>query len=169
MFKTFVVSLLALTAIVFPASLASATSPLESEVHAIDAFSVVNLQNVETLEISYNSLGCFHKDVGGLKLTSEIIEYKGKTQPFTAAQAAGLDRYFQKLAQKQGSPGGCTTVTTIGLILRRDTELLAQRFLVDDFCSGLFDGSNEILSPDHLRYDLFEKPEDLQMTRLPKK
>ena len=122
MFKTLAVSFLTLTAIVFPESRVSAASPLESEIHAIDAFSVTNLQNGETIEISYNSLGCFHEDVGGLKLTYNSVEYKGETQPLTAAQAAGLDRYFQKLARKQGSPGGCTTVTTISLTLGRDDD-----------------------------------------------
>ena len=169
MFKTITVSLLALIAIVSQASVVSATSPLESEIQSIDAFSVVNLQKGETLEISYKSMGCFHEDVGGLKLTFDSVEYKGETRPLTTKQAAGLDRYFQKLARKQGSPGRCTTVTTIGLILARDTELLAQRFLVDDFCSGLLDGTDEILSPGHLRYDLFEKLEDIQMTPFPKK
>lgn len=169
MFKTIAVSLLTLAAIVSQTSVVSATSPLESEIQSIDAFSVVNLQKGETLEISYKSMGCFHEDFGSLKLTLNSVEYKGVTQPLTTTQAAGLDRYFQKLARKQGSQGGCKTVTTIGLTLERDTELLAQRFLVDDFCSGLFDGPDETLSPSHLRYDLFEKHEDLQITRLPEK
>ncbi len=169
MFKRLAIGLMALTVVVSHASIASATPPLASEIHSIDEFSVVNLQNGATLEISYKSMGCFQDSVGDLKLTSDTVEYKGETRPLTVAQAAGLDRYFQKLASRQGSPAGCTTVTTIGLGLERGNDLIAHRFLVDDFCSGLFDGPDELLSPDHLRYDLFDKAKNLQMTPLPEK
>jgi hypothetical protein len=129
-------------------------------------FSVVNLQNGAMLTIGYDAQGCFHSSSESLTLTADRVVYDGQTAPLSLDQAEGLDTYLRQLARVQGQPGGCTTSVNLRLTLVRDGEMQSVS-LFDDFC-GYFPGMQVGLSPDHLRYDLFEKAETEQMTPLPK-
>jgi hypothetical protein len=143
-----------------PSPVSRPTHALSTQNPAISDFSVVNLQNGAELTIGYATQGCFNSSYGNLKISADGVTYKGKTKPLSMAQAVGLDTYFQQLSAKAGKAGGCTTATELVLTVRRNGEVISTQNLRDDFCR-LGEGA---MSPDHIRYDLFEREEVEQQT-----
>lgn len=131
----------------------------------VTPFSVVNLQKGAVLDIDYVSQGCFGGSSSALTLTHDTIRYNDEIQPLSLQNAQDLDLYLRKLASLQGQPGGCTTSTRLELTMTRG-DARETVSLFHDFCSA-FPGGTPGLSPDHLRYELFEKPDAEEMTPLP--
>lgn len=149
---------------------ASSAPQLSSDVNP---FSVLNLQNGATLSVSYVSMGCFHQESGVMEFTAHDVTYQGVTKPLTLLQATQLDNYIRALSEKQGEPGGCTTAVNLDLTLNRNGIALYQRDMTDDFCLSFSDptasDTDKLLSPGHIKYDLFERDAAEQQTLISKK
>lgn len=123
-------------------------------------FSVLNLQEGETLSVSYIAMGCFHQESGVMEFTANDVTYQGMTKPLTRLQATQLDNYLRVITEQQGELGGCTTAVSLNLTLRGNGRAVYERELTDDFCLGFSDpiarDEEKLLSPGHIKYDLFE-------------
>jgi hypothetical protein len=136
------------------------TAPNPPTLDDIDRFPFVNMQNDMTISASFTSSGCFHYESGVMTFTPETMSYNGETKTVDFKEMAGLDLYFRDLSAKQGKWGGCTSSTSLTLTLNQDGKPVGQMNLVDDFCFREAD----MISPDALRYKLFEQEEDQQLT-----
>jgi len=132
---------------------ASATPPTLTD---INRFSFVNLQKNTTISASFSSQGCFHSNSG--TMTSQ-----NKTKSVSLADMVKLDKYLRELALKQGSLGGCTSSTSYTLNLKQDGKSIGQMTLRDDFCMG----GKDMISPEGLRYKLFEQENVEQISLKP--
>lgn len=126
----------------------------------IDQFSFVNMQNDMTISASFTSAGCFHNDSGVMTFGPETLSYNSTTKPVSFRDMAGLDLYFRDLSTKQGQWGGCTSSTSLTLTLNQDGKAIGQISLKDDFCFR----EDGMISPNALRYKLFEQENDQQIT-----
>ncbi|MGJ8643017.1 MAG: hypothetical protein ACSHX9_06385 [Luteolibacter sp.] len=119
-----------------------------------EPFSVSGLKEGETLEIHYESLGCFHNSItvvvisrGVVKFSDVHMEFNKEKKEFIEiarnpvgqlalgeADATGLDTLLEFYA---GEPdGGCTTVDEITVRLLVDGEVKREADYTDGSCSA---------------------------------
>ena len=142
----------------------TATAATPPTLNDIDRFSFVNMQNDTTISVSFTSAGCFHYESGVMTFTPETVAYGDETKTVGFEDMAGVDKYLRNLAHKQGQLGGCTSSTTLTLTLNRDGQAVGQKTLRDDFCFR----EDGMVSPDSLRYRLFEQEEAEQLSLIEK-
>ena len=112
-------------------------------------FSILNLQNSERVEISYQSRGCFHNTASSLVIEGEYAytishsssgeksEGISTKHELSWKEKEGLDRYLKRIAAGTGT--GCTTTDTIQLVFKRNGKTISEHSMIDGSCSRASD------------------------------
>lgn len=119
-----------------------------------EPFSVSQLKEGESLEIHYESRGCFHNSITDVVISEGVVRFldihmewdEGKKEHVEVARnlvgrmvlaeadAAGLDALLMYYAGEPG--GGCTTVDEITVKLMMDGEVKREAGYTDGSCSA---------------------------------
>jgi hypothetical protein len=123
-----------------------ASLALAGSVLAAEPISFRKLPDGDTIEVTFQSFGCFHQAAHALdfargkEMTVDILSLvppkRGKALgkiTVSDRDLAGLDRLMKFYRSKQ--PGGCTTVDTIGVVQKHDGKVVAEEKYTDSTCA----------------------------------
>ncbi|MEP3890706.1 MAG: hypothetical protein ABJN69_09565 [Hellea sp.] len=134
---------------------AFAFGPKDNAVPITD-FYLTNLQNNETLEVTYGSQGCFHSDSANIVFQGSNVSIKSiGTRELSLKELKRVENYFAYVDGLDGI-GGCTTQTTMTLTRKRNGLPVSSKSLIDGTCGFGLNDKDDFLSLGQLKYELEE-------------
>ena len=134
---------------------AFAFGPKDNAVPITD-FYLTNLQNNETLDVTYGSQGCFHSDSANIVFRGSNVSIKNiGTRQLSLKELKRVENYFAYV-DGLDSNGGCTTQTTMTLTRKINGRPVSSKTLIDGTCGYGLDDKDNYLSLEQLKYELKE-------------